>query len=85
MKDTELKKEVRDTINQLVKKIMKDNLDELNAYKKEIGTLCLTQANLNSKLANDLAALQNSVHAHSVGVQNVYNEMQEFKKHLDIK
>lgn len=85
MKDIELKKEVRDTINQLVKKIMKDNLDELNSYKKEIGNLCLAQANLNSKLANDLVALQNSVHAHSVGVQNVYNEMQELKKLIDSK
>lgn len=85
MKDTELKKEVKETINQLMKQFTKSTLYDLSEYKKEIVNLCLAQANSNSKLANDLAAIQNSIHAHAVGVQNVYNEMQEIKKQFEEK
>lgn len=83
--DTDSTKDMQEIINQQMRQFSKKVMDDLSEYKKEIGKLCLAQANSNSKLANDLAAIQNSIHAHAIGVQNVYNEMQEMKKQFDAK
>lgn len=75
-------KEIRELIAKEIDKISKKAEIELNDYKKAISGLCLEQVNANSKLAKDLAAIHESIHAHAIGVQNVYKEMQEMKKEM---